>query len=94
MSPSSLEDRLIAIRRHLHQYPELSKEEFETTKSIEKWLREEDIDIRETSLKTGVFADIKGKIPGPTIAVRADIDALPIEEKTGLPFSSKIKGKM
>jgi N-acetylcysteine deacetylase len=94
MSPSSLEDRLIAIRRHLHQYPELSKEEFETTKSIEKWLREEDIDIRETSLKTGVFADIKGKTLGPTIAVRADIDALPIEEKTGLPFSSKIKGKM
>ncbi|EIJ82273.1 aminohydrolase [Bacillus methanolicus PB1] len=94
MSQSNLEARLIAIRRHLHQYPELSTEEFETTKSIEAWLRKEGIDIRATSLKTGVFADIKGKNPGPTIAIRADIDALPIEEKTNLPFASKVKGKM
>ncbi|MFJ7754406.1 amidohydrolase [Peribacillus muralis] len=89
-----LENRLIAIRRHLHQYPELSNEEFETTKSIQKWLREKDIEIRQTGLKTGVFADIKGGKQGPTIAIRADIDALPIEEKTGLPFASKVKGVM
>lgn len=94
MSQTELETRLISIRRHLHQYPELSREEFETTKAITGWLQEKRIEIRATSLETGVFADIKGKKSGPTIAVRADIDALPIEEKTDLPFASKIKGKM
>lgn len=89
-----LEKRLISIRRHLHQYPELSNEEFETTKSIQKWLGEEGIEIRNTGLKTGVFADIKGGKPGPTVAIRADIDALSIEEQTGLPFASKVKGVM
>lgn len=89
-----LEKRLISIRRHLHQYPELSNEEFETTKSIQKWLGEEGIEIRNTGLKTGVFADIKGGKPGLTVAIRADIDALPIEEQTGLPFASKVKGVM
>lgn len=89
-----LEKRLISIRRHLHQYPELSNEEFETTKSIQKWLGEEGIEIRNTGLKTGVFADIKGGKPGLTVAIRADIDALPIEEQNGLPFASKVKGVM
>lgn len=78
----------------MHQYPELSREEFETTKSITSWLQEKKIEIRPTTLKTGVFADIQGGKPGPTIAVRADIDALPIEEKTDLPFASRIKGIM
>src|SRR3954467_10813398 len=94
MNESELETYLISIRRHLHQYPELSKQEFETTKSIGKWLREADIKLSKTNLKTGVFADIVGGKPGPTVALRADIDALPIEEKTGLPYASKIKGVM
>jgi N-acetylcysteine deacetylase len=94
MNQTKLETRLIAIRRHLHQYPELSLEEFETTKSIQKWLEEAGIGIRKTGLKTGVFADIKGDKPGPTVAIRADIDALPIEEQTGLPYASKVKGVM
>ena len=91
---TELETRLISIRRHLHQYPELSTEEFETTKSIQKWLREAGIEIRQTGLPTGVFADIVGDEPGPVVAIRADIDALPIEEQTGLPYASTIKGKM
>lgn len=94
MNQAELEAYLIAIRRHLHQYPELSEQEFETTKSIEKWLRDADIEIRKTNLPTGVFADIKGWKSGPTVALRADIDALPIEERTELPFASKIKGVM
>jgi len=94
MNESELETYLIAIRRHLHQYPELSKQEFETTKSIEKWLKEADVELRKTKLETGVFADIKGGKSGPTVALRADIDALPIEENTGLPYASKIKGVM
>jgi N-acetylcysteine deacetylase len=94
MNQTELEAHLISIRHHLHQYPEVSKQEFETTKSIEKWLREADIELRKTNLKTGVFADIVAGKPGPTVALRADIDALPIEEKTGLPYASKIKGVM
>lgn len=94
MTAVELEQRLIEIRRHLHQYPELSKEEFETTKSIQKWLQEKGIPIRETNLQTGVFADIIGKHPGPIVAIRADIDALPIEEQTGIAYASKNKGKM
>jgi amidohydrolase len=94
MNQTELESNLITIRRHLHQYPELSKEEFETTKSIEKWLQKAGIEIGNTGLPTGVFADIVGKNSGPTVAIRADIDALPIEEKTGLPYASKIKGVM
>ncbi|WP_370873629.1 amidohydrolase [Alkalicoccobacillus murimartini] len=89
-----LEQRLISIRRHLHQYPELSREEFETTKSIKSWLQEEGIISRSTSLQTGVFADIVGAEPGPTVAIRADIDALPIKEETNLPYASKVSGKM
>lgn len=94
MNQKELEDYLISIRRHLHQYPELSRQEFQTTEFIKKCLRELEITIRKTELKTGVFADIVGEKPGPTVALRADIDALPIEEKTGLPFASKIKGVM
>lgn len=94
MNQVELEKRLIAIRRHLHQYPELSREEFETTNSIQKWLQEEGIEIRQTDMETGVFVDIVGKHPGPIVAIRADIDALPIEEQTALPYASKISGKM
>lgn len=94
MNQPELETHLISIRRHLHQYPELSQQEFETTKFIKKWLQEQEIESRETNLKTGVFADIKGWKPGITVALRADIDALPIEEKTGLSYASKRKGVM
>lgn len=94
MNRTELESHLISIRRHLHQYPELSNEEFETTKSIQIWLEEEGIDIRRTGLSTGVVAEIEGEKPGPIVAIRADIDALPIVEQSGLSYASKIKGKM
>lgn len=94
MNLTELEAHLISIRRHLHQYPELSQHEFETTKFIKKWLQDNGVESRETNLKTGVFADIKGGKPGKTVALRADIDALPIEEKTGLPYASQREGVM
>lgn len=90
----NLGERLVIIRRHLHQYPELSKQEFNTTTAIKNWLKEAEISIIESDLKTGLIAEIKGHHPGPTIALRADIDALPIQEETGLSYASKIKGKM
>ncbi|MBS4210132.1 amidohydrolase [Bacillus sp. FJAT-50079] len=94
MSQTLLESRLITIFRHLHQHPEVSMKEYETTKSIQNWLEESQIAIRPTKLETGVFADIIGGKPGPVIAIRADIDALPIEEETGLLYASKVKGVM
>lgn len=82
------------IFEHLHQNPELSFEEFETTAFIRKILTEEGIEILDLPLKTGLVARIAGSKPGKKIAFRADIDALPLEEKTNLPYKSKNPGKM
>lgn len=85
-------ETLKSIRHELHQHPELSDEEFETTKFIREKLKNWDITILEGNLKTGLVAKIgAGK---PIIALRADIDALPIEEKTNLEFSSENLGIM
>ncbi|WHY27494.1 M20 peptidase aminoacylase family protein [Bacillus wiedmannii] len=89
-----LTEMLISIRRNLHEHPELSYEEFETTKTIKNWLEEKNITIINSSLETGVIAEISGNNSGPIIAIRADIDALPIQEETNLPYASKIPGKM
>ncbi|HDR7799220.1 M20 peptidase aminoacylase family protein [Bacillus tropicus] len=89
-----LTETLISIRRNLHEHPELSYEEFETTKSIKNWLEEKNITIINSNLETGVIAEISGNRNGPLIAIRADIDALPIQEETNLPYASKIHGKM
>ncbi|KEK23174.1 M20 peptidase aminoacylase family protein [Bacillus gaemokensis] len=91
---NELTAKLISIRRHLHQHPELSYEEFETTKAIHNWLNDANIKIINSPLKTGVVAEISGNKNGPLIALRADIDALPIHEETDLPYASKIPGKM
>lgn len=90
----SLLQKLVTYRRELHEYPELSMKEYETTKRIRKWLQESDITIMDFPLEVGVVAEIIGSEPGPTIALRADIDALPIQEETGLPFTSKNDGVM
>lgn len=97
MSLSSAEplvEQLMAIRRHLHENPEVSGEEFETTASIRRWLTEAGIRIADYPLKTGLVAEIGGLHGGPVVAVRADIDALPIQEETSLPFASRITGRM
>ncbi|MGE7856119.1 MULTISPECIES: M20 peptidase aminoacylase family protein [Bacillus cereus group] len=89
-----LTEKLISIRRNLHEQPELSYEEFKTTKAIKNWLEEKNITIVNSSLETGVIAEIAGNDSGPIIAIRADIDALPIQEETNLPYASKTHGKM
>ena len=83
---------LVEIRHYLHAHPEVSEKEFETTKFIRQKLEEWQIEILDSNLKTGLVAKIgSGK---PVIALRADIDALPILEETGLEFSSQNKGVM
>lgn len=91
---SGLQNKLVEYRRELHRYPELSMKEYETTKRIRKWLTEEGIKILEYPIETGVIAEIQGEEPGPTIALRADIDAIPVKEATGLPFASENMGVM
>lgn len=88
-------ERLVAYRRQLHANPELSHEEVETTKAIRGWLAEAGIRVAERfELATGVVAEVGGLRGGPIVAIRADIDALPIQEETGLPFASRVPGKM
>ncbi|GIP31983.1 amidohydrolase [Paenibacillus sp. J2TS4] len=89
-----LQPELVAMRRELHQFPELSNEEYETTAKIRSWLTEAGIRLLDLDLPTGVLAEVKGAHPGPTIMLRADIDALPVLEETGLPFASTVTGKM
>lgn len=82
------------IRRHLHRNPELSGEEFETTAAIRAWLTEAGVRIADYPLQTGLVAELGGTRGGPVVALRADIDALPITEETGLPFASRRPGVM
>ncbi|TDX50953.1 M20 metallopeptidase family protein [Orenia marismortui] len=87
-----IEDELISIRRDLHQYPELGFQEYRTSQKIIDFLNGLGIEVRKVA-KTGVIGLLDcGE--GPTIALRADIDALPIEEKTDVSYKSKIKEVM
>lgn len=88
-------EKVISIRRHLHQYPELSFNEFETSKFIIEQLQSLDVEIQTGIVKTGILVLIKGNNPTKkTIALRGDIDALPIQELTNLPYQSKNNGVM
>jgi amidohydrolase len=82
-------------RQHLHQHPELAFDCHETAAFIEARLREIGVDEIHTGIaKTGLVAIINGQGAGPTIGLRADMDALPMQEATGAPYASKIAGKM
>jgi amidohydrolase len=83
----------VRFRRHLHRFPELSFEEFETTKYIREQLRQNRIKIKQLKMKTGLLA-VVNEHEKPVIAIRTDIDALPVTEKSGLPFRSKNIGCM
>lgn len=85
----TLNDELIGVYRKLHQYPELPNEEFETTKMIKQLLAEVGIEVLNLPLKTGLVAEVKGNPNGPVVAIRCDIDALPILEETNLSYKSK-----
>ncbi|ADE14522.1 amidohydrolase [Nitrosococcus halophilus Nc 4] len=86
--------RMVELRRIFHQYPELAFEEKRTAAVIMEELQRLDIAFEYGGVGGGVVAQITGKEEGPTVALRADMDALPGEEMTGLPFASSNKGKM
>lgn len=87
-------EKVITLRRNLHENPELSEQEFETSKLVQKTLEQAGIPFQTGFAKTGVLGIIEGGKPGGTIALRADMDALPITEKTEIDFQSKNAGVM
>ena len=85
------EPQTIQLRHQIHQHPELGNMEFNTSKLVQKELKSYGIEVKTGYAKTGVVGILKGALPGPVMALRADMDALPVEEKTGLSFASKVK---
>ena len=85
--------QVVEWRRWLHQNPELGNREFETSAYIAGALRDMGLEPRTGIAHTGIVAMIEGGQPGPLVALRADIDALPVKEQTGLPFASQAKGE-
>ncbi|MBL8266351.1 amidohydrolase, partial [Steroidobacter sp.] len=87
---AAIEQQVISWRRDIHQHPELSNREVRTSALVAKHLQALGLEVRTGIAKTGVVAVLKGAKPGKTIALRADMDALPVEEQTGLAFASKV----
>ena len=85
-----LMDKVIEWRHDIHQNPELGNREFRTAKKVADHLSSLDIEVETGIAYTGVVGLLKGGLPGPTVALRADMDALPVVEKTGLPYASKV----
>lgn len=91
---AAIEPKVIEWRRDIHQYPELSNREFKTAAKVADHLQSLRLDNVETGIAhTGVVGTLIGGKPGPVIALRADMDALPVREQTGLPFASQAKGE-
>ncbi|ARV08402.1 N-acyl-L-amino acid amidohydrolase [Winogradskyella sp. PC-19] len=86
-----IEDKLIEWRHDFHQNPELSNREFKTAEKIAKHLKSLGLEVETNVAKTGVVGILKGDKPGKVVAIRADIDALPVTERNDLPFKSEVK---
>ena len=85
--------RITELRRHIHQHPELGNREFETAALVAEHLRELGMEVRTGIAHTGVVGILRGGRPGPVVAIRADMDALPVTEQTGLPWASTVRAE-
>ncbi len=94
MNVKDLTTEMIQWRREFHQIPELGFEEFKTSEKIKAYLKEMGIEQVENCTSTGVVAVISGQQPGKTVAIRVDIDALPVSEENDVPYRSIHPGKM
>ncbi len=88
---AEIEGKVVAWRRDLHQNPELSNREFRTSRIVADHLRSVGMEIRTAVAHTGVVGTLRGGRPGPVVALRADMDALPVTEELDLPFASKAR---
>ena len=86
-----IEPKVIEWRRDFHEHPELSNREFKTSEKIAKHLKDLGLEVQTGIAHTGVIGILKGGKPGPVIAIRADIDGLPVTERAPIPFASKVK---
>ena len=86
-----LESKVVAWRRDIHQNPELGNREFRTAKLVAEHLRKLGIEVKTGVAHTGVVGVLRGGKPGPVVALRADMDALPVTEEVNLPFKSTVK---
>lgn len=89
IAADKIEAKCIVWRRTIHENPELGNNEFKTAKLVEDHLKELGLDVQTGVAKTGVIGILRGAKPGPCIALRADMDALPIVERVNIPFASK-----
>ncbi|WP_456423349.1 amidohydrolase [Lutibacter sp.] len=88
---TNIEPKVIEWRRDFHQHPELSNREFKTAEKIAKYLKSLGLEVQTNVAHTGVVGILKGGKPGAVVALRADIDALPVTERTPVAFASKVK---
>ncbi|MFM7855512.1 MAG: amidohydrolase [Flammeovirgaceae bacterium] len=88
-----METKVIEWRRHFHQNPELSNREFKTGAKIAEHLKSLGLEVKYPVAKTGAIGILRTGKPGPVLALRADIDGLPVVERNSLPFASKVKGE-
>ena len=88
---ADVEPAVIAWRRDIHQHPELSNREFRTAKLVADHLEELGVEVRRGIAHTGVVGLLRGGRPGGVVALRADMDALPVTEEVDLPFASKVR---
>ena len=88
-----IESKLIAWRRDIHENPELGEQENRTAGLVAEHLKKLGLEVRTGIARTGIVAVLKGGKPGPVVALRADMDALPVKEPEGLSFASKARGK-
>lgn len=89
---TAVQPKVVAWRRDVHEHPELGNSEVRTAKVVADHLRQLGFEVRTGVAKTGVVAVLKGGKPGGVVALRADMDALPVAEQTGVPFASKATG--
>lgn len=87
----AIEDKVIAWRRDIHEHPELSNREFRTSALVAEHLRSLGLEVETEIAYTGVVATLVGGRPGPVVALRADMDALPVVEQVDLPFKSTVR---
>ena len=90
---AAIEPEMLEWRRYLHQHPELSNRETETSKYVADRLRSFGLEPKTGVARTGVTAILKGGRPGPVVALRADMDGLPVREEVDVPFASKATSK-
>ncbi len=88
---AKVEPQIVALRHHIHQYPELSNREEKTARLVAEYLTKLGLEVKTGVAHHGVIALLQGGKPGATIAVRADMDALPVTENTPLPFQSTVR---